>query len=478
MNKLKSLVALVLALALTLTLVGAAMATTVETAKITIEDANPGQTYTFYRVFDAVIGSAGVSYKVIPGHTLPANDYFTVDAQGNVSATAAAKSGTELTAGAIAWLKTNAATVGELETTASLATGATAQADLEVTGLNPGYYYITTTTGTVVSAHTSSGTTVTDKNPPTDIDKEITGVGTGDVTADKEKALAQIGTTVNFEAAVEIQNGAKNYVFKDNMSAGLTLDVSTVKVYLRDQGSDTEVTSGFGTVTTDNTATTETIKIVFAQDWLTDNVGKTIVVKYSATVNASAYIADQANPNKAIIEWGNTDDFLHKEDEVEVWSAKITVKKVDGNGAALEGAGFVLKNASDKYYKNTDGIVSWVDTQNAATEIFPVQATDAASGEKTGDAVAAFTGLANGTYTLIEKTVPAGYNKAPDKTIEIKDADAQDLNLAVETTVTNQAGTELPSTGGIGTTIFYIAGIVLVLGAAAIIIARRKAEQE
>ncbi len=48
----------------------------------------------------------------------------------------------------------------------------------------------------------------------------------------------------------------------------------------------------------------------------------------------------------------------------------------------------------------------------------------------------------------------------------------------VVTPINNTRGTELPSTGGIGTTIFYVAGIVLVLGAAAIIIARRKAEQE
>ena len=374
-------------------------------------------------------------------------------------------------------MKTNAATVGELETTASLTAGATAQDDLEVTGLTPGYYYITTTTGTVVSAHTSSGTTVNDKNPPTDIDKEITGVGTGDVTADKEKALAQIGTTVDFEAAVEIQNGAKNYVFKDNMSAGLTLNSSSVKVYLRDNGTDTEVASGYGTPTIDNTKTTETIKIVFDQDWLTTNVGKTIVVKYTATVNANAYIADQANPNKAIIEWGNTDNFLHKEDDVEVWSAKITVKKVDGNGAPLEGAGFVLKNnIDDKYYVNTNGIVTWTSTKAEATIIYPVQADDG-SGNKTGDAVADFAGIANGTYTIIEEVVPEGYNKAADQQVTIEDADATPLTLEVITTVTNNAGQELPSTGGIGTTIFYTAGIVLVLGAAAIIIARRKAEQ-
>ena len=463
---------------MSLALVGSAMATTVETSKITIKDANPGQTYTFYRVFDAVISSAGVSYKVISGKTLPDNDHFVEDAQGNVSATDAAKSGSQLSANAVAWLKTNASTVGVEEKTASLPVGATAQAHLEVTGLTPGYYYITTTTGTAVSAHTSAGEEVTDKNPPTTIDKEITGVATGDVADDKEKAIAQIGTNVDFEAAVEIQNGAKNYVFKDNMSAGLTLDASSVKVYLRESATDTLVESGYGTPTIDNTKTTETIKIVFDQDWLTTNVGKYIVVKYSATVNTSAYIADAANPNKAIIEWGNTDDFLHREDEVEVWSAKVIVKKIDGDGNALEGAGFILKNkTTNEYYVNTAGIVSWTTDEDAATVIYPVQATDG-EGNKTGDALDEFPGIANGTYTVIEKVVPPGYNKAADQDVTISDADADPLVLSVTATVTNNSGTELPSTGGIGTTLFYVAGIVLVLGAAAVIIARRKAEQE
>jgi len=83
----------------------------------------------------------------------------------------------------------------------------------------------------------------------------------------------------------------------------------------------------------------------------------------------------------------------------------------------------------------------------------------------------------DGTYTLIEKTVPAGYNKAADSTFTIAASNYESSNLVQTATVVNNSGAELPSTGGIGTTIFYVAGIVLVLGAAAIIIARRKAEQ-
>ena len=224
------------------------------------------------------------------------------------------------------------------------------------------------------------------------------------------------------------------------------------------------------------------INIVFDNTWLSANVGKTIVINYTGTVNNTAVIAG-ANPNEATIKWGDISNPLTDTDTVNVYPAKITVTKKDGTGAALEGAGFILKNSSNLYYKNTDGIISWV-AEADATIVRPVQAE--VNGEKAGPATAAFVGLADGTYTLIEKEVPTGYNKAADTTWTIKPATATgsleannlSTDLALEAEVTNQQGTELPSTGGIGTTLFYVAGIVLVLGAAAIIIARRKAEQE
>ena len=86
-----------------------------------------------------------------------------------------------------------------------------------------------------------------------------------------------------------------------------------------------------------------------------------------------------------------------------------------------------------------------------------------------------FTGLASGTYTLEEKTVPAGYNKAetiPPITIVANDYNAS--NLVQTADVENESGTVLPSTGGIGTTIFYILGASLVIVAAVFLIANRR----
>ena len=150
--------------------------------------------------------------------------------------------------------------------------------------------------------------------------------------------------------------------------------------------------------------------------------------------------------------------------------------KKDGNGQPLANAGFVIKNSAGKYYKLTTtttgegdaavttNAVTWVDAEADATEY-----TSDAQG-----AVTAFTGLANGTYTLVEKTVPAGYNKAEDQTFIIAEHTYTAANLEQTAQVVNNAGSVLPSTGGIGTTIFYIVGAVLVIGAGIVLVTRRR----
>ena len=89
-------------------------------------------------------------------------------------------------------------------------------------------------------------------------------------------------------------------------------------------------------------------------------------------------------------------------------------------------------------------------------------------------AVPSFTGLVDGTYTLIESTVPAGFNKAADSTFTIAAKDYSDTNLVQAADVINNAGSVLTSTGGMGTTIFYVLGTVLVLGAGVVMVTRRR----
>ena len=188
-----------------------------------------------------------------------------------------------------------------------------------------------------------------------------------------------------------------------------------------------------------------------------------ITVTYQATVTSDALTVNAAK-NTATISYGNNSEFTSEPSETEVYNAKFTVTKKDGNNQPLADAGFVIKNADNKYYKLDNGVVTWVDTIDAADE----HKSDAQG------AVPAFTGLADGTYTLIEKTVPAGYNKAADSTFTIAKGDYTTTNLEQTATVTNNSGEELPSTGGIGTTIFYIIGAILVIGAGVVLVTRRR----
>ena len=401
-------------------------------------------TYKVYKVFDADGNGTAISYKLVEGkETAPAG--FTVDTAGNVT-----YSGTgtdELTQAdidAIAAYVTDADLVATVTSTG----GAAAVAE----NLPNGYYYITTTTGTVVTIDsTNPDVEVDDKNVVPGVDKKITGASSYD--ADGKKALAQVGTQVEFTATITVGKGQIGYEFKDTMSSGLT--------YVADSLTVTGIpAAGYQIVT----AQGQNIDVKFVDAEIAKLAQNSeIVLTYRATITENALNDDPEN-NTATISYGNESQYTSEPSTTQVYNAQFTVNKKDGNNQPLAGAGFVIKNANDQYYKLDNGVVTWV-------------ATEAEADEHTSDAqgtVAPFTGLANGTYTLIEKTVPAGYNKAADSTFTVAEHDYTEGNLQQTTDVVNNSGSELPSTGGIGTTMFYIVGSVLVIGAAVVLISRRR----
>ena len=402
-------------------------------------------TYNIYKVFDAAGNGTAISYKLVDGKTT-APTGFTVDGAGNVTYAGGA-SVTELTAADIAAIAAYVADDTPVATVTS-----TGGADAVAENLPNGYYYITTTTGTTVTINsTNPDATVADKNVVPGVDKTITDASSFD--EDGKKALAQVGTVVDFQAEITVGKGQIGYVFKDTMGAGLS--------YVADSLTVTGMTAD-----TDYTLTVsgQNITVTFKDSAIKNLAeGSKITVTYEATVTSDALSVNAAK-NTATISYGNNSEFTSQPSEVEVYNAKFTVTKQDGDKKPLAGAGFVIANADGKYYNLTNGVVTWVDSIDDATEY-----TSDAQG-----AVTAFTGLADGTYTLIEKTVPDGYNKAADSTFTIEEGDYTAANLEQEATVTNNAGTALPSTGGIGTTIFYVIGALLVIGAGVVLVTRRR----
>jgi len=467
MKNMKKIVALLLATVMVMAMSMSVMAAaTNDSGKggsasitITLPTDNAGTdeeiTYEVYKVFDATSDgtSSAIAYTIDAANGDLTTDMtaagFAVDGAGNVTFNGSMVATGDPTDDAIAAVAAYAKDkIGEF-------TAKPSDGTLQITGLQYGYYYITTTTGTLVTIDsTNPNATVQDKNEiPGKPDKTIVDgedfVGSLDEAG--KNAIAQVGSKVYFSVDIDVVKGATNYVFHDVMSSGLAYDASSL------------VVTPAAAVDNTTTATGDTLTVTFKNDWLAANAGKTITITYAATVTNDA-ITVNAEENTASLDYG--DGHTTETDTVKVYNAKLTVmKKIDTEeGEPLAGAGFVIKNADNKYYAIANGVVSWVDSIDDATEY-----TSDAQG-----AVPAFTGLANGTYTLIEKTVPAGYNKAADKTFTVAEKNYTAANLDQTAIVPNKTGAELPSTGGIGTTMFYIVGSVLVIGAAVVLISKRR----
>lgn len=399
------------------------------TGTITISNANKGETYSVYKVFDANGNGTSIRYTVIDGKTAALPTGFSKDAAGNVTHDGEA---TELTAAEIAAIKEYVGTDAAIATVPADADG-----NLTIGGLENGYYYITTTTGTVVTINsTNPNATVIDKNPEPSIEKEV-------VSTD---ANAQVGTDVDYTLTVTAQKGAKNYVVHDKMSAGLTFnnDVEIADV------ADTN----YSVVSSDLTDGC-TFHIVFNQSYLdTINAATPLVITYSAKVNENAVVG--ANTNDSKLTYGNAGEATSETKTVT--TTPFDMKKTDGTN--------VLSGAKFKLY----------DAKTGGNEIVLIKDGDfyrpIVAGE-TGEEIEAGTATVKGldadtTYYLEETVAPDGYNMLTERF---------EVTLNGDNNVINQAGATLPTTGGMGTTIIYIIGALMVAGAVVVLIARRRVRE-
>ena len=210
-------------------------------------------------------------------------------------------------------------------------------------------------------------------------------------------------------------------------------------------------------------------------------VGEAIKVTYTATVNEKA-VAKISN-NEARLTYSNDPTDLTKKattppQKVDVYTSKIAILKVaEGSETTkLKGAEFVLYKeeisedgtVTKQYYKWTDDHkVEWVTEQNKAD----VKVTGE-NGE------ASFDGLANGDYYLVETKAPDGYNRLtePHK-VTVAGSSTDTAKLTATAKVANKTGAVLPSTGGMGTTIFYVLGFVLVVGAGVLLVTKKRMSQ-
>ena len=454
-----AVVAMVMALVL---MVPAGAAYAAGTGSITITPptgtaSDTTNTYKIYKVFDADGNGNNISYKLCSGDTLTdamKNAGFSVDSAGNVSGP------DTLDQTAIAAI---ASYVNENDLVATVTSKGTAQAKAE--NLPNGYYYITTSTGTAVTIDsTNPNAKVSDKNTVPAVTKKITSAAAGSVDANGLNAIAQAGSTVSYESDITVPANTKNLKFADTIVNTQTLDAGTIAI---------KVNGTALTADTNYTLSTEnsTIRIDFKDDYIKNLSNATIVVTYTTTVNSDA-LSSTPSKNTATITYGDNDAKVTSA-TTNIYNAKITVTKsfqgLTGELANNDSAQFVLKNSAGKYYaiNSETKVVSWVDSLDNATKLTYTQA----GSQK-------FTGLADGTYTLVESKTPAGYKTAADKTVTIENGTYTTANLEQTAEITNETGSALPSTGGMGTTLIYTIGAALVIAAGALLIARKRNTQE
>ena len=226
-----------------------------------------------------------------------------------------------------------------------------------------------------------------------------------------------------------------------------------------------------------------------------------ITVEYTATLNANAVLGSAGNPNTVYLEYsnnpnksesGNTETGNTPPDTVIVFTYKVVVNKIDGNNVALKGAGFTLYKCAGHTTETDEGGKEVVN--HNWEEVAKINAGDTTT--------FTFSGLDDGEYKLVESETPAGYNTIDDIYFTVTaEHDVLSDNPALtslnsnvttgeitftsnttdgslSTNVVNNAGATLPETGGVGTTIFYIIGGVLVVGAIVLLVTKKRMSAE
>ena len=511
MRHIKKLASLLLALVMALSLAVTAFADESTTYSITINNSTAGHTYEAYQIFTGDLATNEAGNKVLsnivwgPGVS---------EAGQTALGDAAAKAETLKTE---ADAKAFAKAVAPYLATAAGSANTVTDGKYVISGLAAGYYLVKDQDGSLTGDNDSyteyiiqvvGNVTATPKSDVPEVEKKVkdTNDSTG-VTSDwQDSADYDIGDSVPFQLKATLADNVSSYttykvVFHDTLSKGLTYN-NDAKVYI--DGTETNRFTVTATVNADGT-TTLTVSCDDVKDLGAGN-SSVITVEYTAKLNENAVLGSAGNPNKVYLEYSNNPNKSESgenhetgktpEDTVIVFTYQTIINKVDSENKPLTGAAFKL----EKLIKGKDGAA---DTWTTVKEFTVDETTTSFT----------FSGLDDGQYKLTETKTPAGYNTIDpiyfvieathdatadtpaltvlkayltdengNKKTEVKDGETVNIDLgtvdltagSITTTVVNKSGSELPSTGGIGTTIFYVLGGVLVLAAVVLLVTKKR----
>lgn len=483
MKKSKKIILGLLAFVLSLGFMSNALANT--TGTITINGTTEGKIYEIYKIFDLTYSGTNVSYTI----STEWEDFFENDGEIYISDTDLGNLN-QITIGSET--KYINITNDNIETFtkdalvyASTLTGNSGSAKAEgtsltFTNLDLGYYLVYPQGATDLLEGYGSICSITSTMPEATVNIKA-GYPTIDKTVDDPNA--EVGQLVEFKITGQVPDttgyNTYTYTISDTMSSGLKFDIEQAQF---------TVTFKEDTISVEPTVTENGFTITFDMVQYQEYVGEEITITYKALVTEEAVNSSTTN-NSVTLTYSNNP----KENtttttppiEVPVYSSEINVVKVDTENEELKlsGASFVLKNTENKYYQaldiegniitnttQTQAVVdvNWVDTLEEATLLVTQE-----------EGTITFEGIENGTYYLEEIEAPLGYNKLTGPvTLKIGyNEEGTNLNKVAVShieTVKNNTGTELPKTGGIGTTLFIIIGSLLTLVSSVLLVANKR----
>lgn len=564
MKATRKLLALLLALLLTAALTVPALADPEAspqpaTYTITIENNKPGHTYEAYQVFAGDLAGSVLSNiewgTGVNGAGLLAalksdsayGSYFTTCTTAAQVAEVLTKKfdsdSDELNAFA-------ALVNAHLADTPTGTSGAISEEKYTISGLPAGYYLLKDKDNSLDDSNSAytmymlqlvGNLTTTPKASAPTVEKKVLenskypkdeGYGTGY----NDVADWNIGDAVPFKliGALPAMSGydTYKYVFHDTLSAGLTLNAGSVKVYLAESADAdlsflTPLTAGKDyTLETSPAGSHCSFEVVF-NDLTKVTIpegSEYIIVAYTATLNENAVIGLDGNPNKVYLEFSNNpynegETNETPKDTVIVFTYELDTTKVDGaqTETKLKDAQFVLLNSDGTKVAKIDAankFDGWVNLPAGTGEGGAITYEDWTAFDEennvilTSDENGLFQviGLDDGTYKLREIQAPDGFNLLPNDVTVVITADTNngqdwsgtaaealtDLNVTADgehgngqadtgiaaITIANNKGATLPETGGMGTTVFYVLGGILAVGAGVLLVARRRMRGE
>ena len=504
MKHIKKLASLLLVLVMVFALATTAFAEET-TYSITINNSAKDHTYEAYQIFTGDLSGTTLSNIVWGSGVSEAGQTALGDA--------AAKAETLKTE---ADAKAFAKAVAPYLTTAAGSANTVTDGKYVISGLAAGYYLVKDQDGSLTGDNDSyteyiiqvvGNVTATPKSDVPEVQKKVKDINDSTDTTKtdwQDSADYDIGDSIPFQLKATLADNVSSYttykvVFHDTLSKGLTYN-NDAKVYI--DGTETNGFAVTATVNADGTTLTVSCDDVKALNAVNSSA---ITVEYTAKLNENAVLGSAGNPNEVYLEYSNNPNKSEKgnnetgetpKDVVIVFTYKTIINKVDSENKPLTGAAFKL----EKLIKGKDGAA---DTWTTVKEFTVDETTTSFT----------FSGLDDGQYKLTETKTPVGYNTidpiyfvieathdetadAPtlktlnayltdangNKQTEMKDGESVNIDLgtvdltagSITTTVVNKSGSELPSTGGIGTTIFYVLGGVLVLAAVVLLVTKKR----